>query len=343
MISSQITGTNDKLDILLSKGSEDLVKLFHRPDITEIYVNDDGYIWYLSSEEGKVKSNIYLDGERIMAIMRYIAGDAGKIITEDIPSISCDIQGYGYRFQGEIPPIVLHPQFNVRKKATKIFTLDDYVKNGTITPYYKEYLEKAVKSRKNILVVGGTATGKTTFLNAILEAISELTPYHRIISLEDLPELQCRADDYSPMFTVQETNEGKQIKYDMTRLLMDCMRRSPDRIVVGEVRDGCAYTMLKAWNTGHEGGCCTVHANSAEQGLSRIKALAQENADAPKNNDNGIKELIGNAIDVVVSIVHTDLGGGKRGRVVKEILEVDKFDTNKGIYLLHKIPQTLTV
>ena len=96
-------------------------------------------------------------------------------------------------------------------------------------------MKKAIADRKNILVVGGTGTGKTTFLNAVLDSIAKISPYHRIISLEDLPELQCPSDDYSPMFTKQDTGSGG-IKYNMTRLLADCMRRSPDRIVVGEVR-----------------------------------------------------------------------------------------------------------
>lgn len=125
---------------------------------------------------------------------------------------------------GELPPIVRNPQFNIRKKATKIFTFEDYVSDGALDPFYRDYLEKAIKARKNILVVGGTGTGKTTFLNAVLEAIARISPDHRIISLEDLPELQCPADDYSPMFTMQDTGNG--YSYNMTRLLADCMRRS---------------------------------------------------------------------------------------------------------------------
>ena len=119
----------------------------------------------------------------------------------------------------------------------------------------------------------------------------------------------------------------------MTRLLADCMRRSPDRIVVGEVRDGAAYTMLKAWNTGHEGGVCTVHANGAEEGLTRIKSLAQEDPDAAGD----VKELIGEAIDVVIFISHVELGDGKKSRVVNDIIEVQSYDSLKGQYILHHV------
>lgn len=193
-----------------------------------------------------------------------------------------------------------------------------------------------MRKRKNILVVGGTGTGKTTFLNALLDAIAKISPYHRIISLEDLPELQCPADDYSPMYTKQETGKDKVV-YNMTRLLADCMRRSPDRIIVGEVRDGAAYTMLKAWNTGHPGGACTVHANDAVSGLTRIKSLAQED----KNATGDLKELIGEAIDVVVSIVHIDLGGGKKSRKVNEMIEVKTYNSHDDTYVLKRIKEDL--
>lgn len=323
---------NDALDTLLKTP---LVKLLRRDDINEIYCNADGYIWYLSYLEGKVKSDIQLTTKEALAIIELIAGQVGKVINEDIPSVSTEIRGYGCRFQGEIPPIVKAPQFNIRKKALKIFTLDEYVENGTLTAKHRDYLIEAIKKRKNILVVGGTGTGKTTFLNAILQGISELTPTHRIISLEDTPELQCKAEDYSAMFTVQETNKATTVKFNMKRLLMDCMRRSPDRIVVGEVRDGCAYTMLKSWNTGHEGGACTVHANSALGGLTRIRSLAQEDEDAAGD----LNELIGEAIDVVVSIVHVNLPNGKRGRQVKEIIEVDSYNSHTHEFITSIVPE----
>ena len=322
---------NSRLDILLGAA---VVDLMHRDDITEIYVNDDGYIRYQSHNEGKIKSSIYLDSEKIQAIIELVAGQIGKIVNEDIPSISAEISGYGARFQGEIFPIVRKPQFNIRKKATKIFTLKEYVTNGVLTEKHKQYIEKSIQNRKSILIVGGTGTGKTTFLNAILAAIAEISPYHRIISLEDLPELQCPADDYSPMFTKQDTGKDL-IKYNMTRLLSDCMRRSPDRIVVGEVKDGSAYTMLKAWNTGHEGGACTVHANGAEEGLTRIKSLAQEDPESSKD----LKELIGSAIDVVISINHIELPDGRKSRIVKDIIEVSGYDPVNKDYILKHIPK----
>ncbi|WP_304227506.1 ATPase, T2SS/T4P/T4SS family, partial [Phascolarctobacterium succinatutens] len=140
--------------------------------------------------------------------------------------------------------------------------------------------------------------------------------------------------DYSPMYVKQDTSKNG-IRYNMTRLLADCMRRSPDRIVLGEVRDGAAYTMLKAWNTGHEGGACTVHANSAEQGLTRIKSLAQEDPDAAGD----LKELIGEAIDIVVSIVHVEYLDGRKGRKINDIIEVQGYDSANESYILKHIKE----
>ena len=308
---------NPNFDVVLGV---DAVKLMQRDDITELYINDDGKIWYNSHIEGKVKTEIYLTPGKAQAIIELAAGQAGKVVNEDIPSISVEIQGYGARFQGEIPPIVRHPQFNIRKKAVKIFTFQEYVETGFMSEKYRNFLEDSIQARKNILVAGGTGTGKTTFLNAILAAIAAISPYHQLISLEDLPELQCPAEDYSPMFTKQDTGDSK-IRYNMTRLLADCMRRSPDRIIVGEVRDGAAYTMLKVWNTGHPGGACTVHADGAEEGLTRIKSLAQEDSAA-----GDVKELIGEAIDVVVAIQHVELPDGRKSRIVSDIIEVKSYD-----------------
>lgn len=312
----------------------EIASLLQRDDIMEIYVNDDGFLRYKSLTEGKRKSDVRLEPEKVRAIIELITGQAHKVVNGDIPSVSTEIMGYGCRFQGELPPIVRFPQFNIRKKATRIFTFADYVADGALAPFYRDYLEKAIKARKNILVVGGTGTGKTTFLNAVLEAVARISPDHRIISLEDLPELQCPADDYSPMFTMQDAGTGG-VRFNMTRLLADCMRRSPDRIIIGEVRDGAAYTMLKAWNTGHPGGACTVHANDAVAGLSRIKSLAQEDPDA----SNDLKELIGQAIDVVLSIVHTTLPNGLEGRKIDRVIEVEGYDSIADKYIVKEIKE----
>ena len=339
-------GGNLNLDVV---GGKDFAALMKRKDITEIYVNDDGRLWY-QSIKGKTRTPFYMKPETVRAVIEYVTGEAGKVVNSDIPSISTEIKGYGYRFQGELPPIVRNPQFNIRKKATKIFTFDEYISTNMLTVGYRNYLDKAIADRKNILVIGGTGTGKTTFLNAVLDAIAKISPAHRIITLEDLPELQCSADDYSPMFTMQETVGDKRFVYDMTMLLKDCMRRSPDRIVVGEVRDGAAYTMLKAWNTGHPGGACTVHADNAELGLLRIESLALEDKTAP-TNIAVLRTLIGQAINVAVSIGHKFVESvdeqGKpvvlKTREVTEMIEIHGYNSLKDKYIIKTIRPDGTV
>ncbi len=300
----------------------DLVTLFNRNDITEIYVNDDGYIRYLSSKEGKIKSQINFSPDKIKTILGYIAGQVNKVINEDIPTLDTDIPYYGFRLNANIYPIVNNPQFNIRKKSNEYHPLEEYVEKGTLSPVFADYLLKAIKERKNILIVGGTNSGKTTFLKALLFSIAQICPLHRIISLEDMRELECPSDDYSPMITQQDTGKSEFLRMDMTRLLKTCMRRSPDRIIVGEVRDGAAYTMLKAWNTGHPGGVCTVHANNAKSGLQRIKALARE--DSTCSSD--VEDLIGEAIQVIVSIQNEVDKKGVLSRKISEIIEVNGFN-----------------
>ena len=191
----------------------------------------------------------------------------------------------------------------IRKRALLIFTLADYVAQGIITPTQAEALMDAVKHRHNILVAGGTGTGKTTLANALLHTIGEISPKHRLVILEDTRELQCAA----PNVVFLRTSEG----IDMTRLLRATLRMRPDRIVVGEVRGAEALALLKAWNTGHPGGVGTVHANDAQAALIRLGQLIQE-ANVPPN-----PELIAETVNVVVSIKRT-----ATGRKIEEIVRV---------------------
>jgi type IV secretion system protein VirB11 len=169
-------------------------------------------------------------------------------------------------------------------------------------------IERAVVRRQNILVVGGTGAGKTTLTNAIIDQMAGATPDHRLVIIEDTAEIQCAAPNTVIMRAIDTV--------DMQRLLKATLRLRPDRIVVGEVRGGEALTMLKAWNTGHPGGVCTVHANHARAGLTRIEQMIAEVSQAP------MRALIGEAIDLIVSIVRTD---GTPGRRIHEVIAVDGF------------------
>src|SRR5690606_20638793 len=199
------------------------------------------------------------------------------------------------------------PTFTIRKKALHVFTLADYVEKEIMTPGQMEAIASGVRNRRNILVVGGTGTGKTTLTNAIIRHMVDVSPQDRLAIIEDTGELQCTADNAVTMRAVEHV--------DMTRLLKATMRLRPDRIIVGEVRDGAALALLKAWNTGHPGGVATIHANSAPAGLIRLEQLIAEATQAPMTT------LIAEAIDLIVSIERT-----ATGRRVKEVVTVEGHD-----------------
>lgn len=225
------------------------------------------------------------------------------------PTISCELLD-GSRFQAWTIPVVQAPAFSIRKRASLILTLENYVESEVLTAAGAAALRTAIEQRKNILVSGGTGTGKTTFVNAILHAMSELAPAHRLFILEDTREVQYSGKNCVFLKTTAETG--------MIDLIKTTLRGRPDRIIIGEVRGGNeALSMLKAWNTGHPGGVATVHADNAYLGLLRLQQLVLEVSVTEQ------AELIASSIDVVVSIKKSK---NLAGRVVEEILQVTGYD-----------------
>jgi type IV secretion system protein VirB11 len=168
--------------------------------------------------------------------------------------------------------VVKAPTFTIRRKASAVFTLEDYERQGIMTAGQRMRIERAVAERENILVGGGTGSGKTTLTNAIIDQMVNASPRHRLVIIEDTAEIQCTAEN-AVLLRATDT-------VDMQRLLKATMRLRPDRIIVGEVR-GDALALLKAWNTGHPGGACTVHANHARSGLTRLEQLIAEVSQTP--------------------------------------------------------------
>ena len=251
---------------------------FDNPNVVELYVNDD----------------------------KHLSSFAKTVANREHPLISAELPFYGYRFEGSLPPVSVMPGFNIRKPAIKVIPLEQYVTDGIMSAHQRDIIVEAVRNKQNILLVGGTGSGKTTAANAILNEISKTGD--RILILEDTRELQCSAQDYESFRT--------QDNVSMTDLVKTAMRRRPDRIVVGEVRDKSALDLLKAWNTGHPGGVCTVHANSAADGLLRLEQLIQEAI------PNSQQALIGEAVDLIIYISRTtEVIDGKTtsGRKVKEV------------------------
>jgi type IV secretion system protein VirB11 len=247
-----------------------------------------------------------LGAAEVERIVRLVASHVRVEVHAGNPIVSAELPEGGERFEGILPPVAAAPCFSIRKPAAKVYTLTDYIDDRIILPLQADLLRQAVVARRNILIAGGTSSGKTTLANALLAEIAGLD--QRVILLEDTRELHCAAPDCVALRT-------KQGIVSLADLVRSTLRLRPDRIVIGEVRGGEALDLLKAWNTGHPGGIATVHANSARAALYRLEQLIQEAvAVVPRR-------LIAEAIDLVVFIQ----GRGK-GRRVETIAEVTGLD-----------------
>lgn len=291
------------------------IPLLEDKKVLEVARNPDGLLWVNRLGEGWLKADVVMNDWDAERLIKYAASCKGAVVTGEKNSmVSCLLPFFDFRFQGIIPPVSQRPTFTIRKKALLVFTLDDYVQQGILSPRYRDLILKGVSERKNILVVGGTNTGKTTFCNAVLAEIAKTG--HRIVMIEEPRELQCMAENCVSL----EANDYTS----MNDLLKTTMRLSPDRIIVGEVRDGSALTLMKAWTTGHPGGCGTVHASSAIGGLTRIEQLILEAVNNPQS------KLIGEAVDLIVYMELID-----NRRIVKEIVQVIGYEN--GRYLVEPL------
>ncbi|WP_119681853.1 P-type conjugative transfer ATPase TrbB [Indioceanicola profundi] len=237
------------------------------PQIVEVMLNPDGRLWVDRLSEGLADTGERLspaDGERIV---RLVAHHVGAEVHAGSPRVSAELPETGERFEGLLPPVVFAPAFAIRKPAVAVFSLDDYVAAGIMTAGQAEALRTAVTARKNILVAGGTSTGKTTLTNALLAEVAKTSD--RIVLIEDTRELQCAA----PNLVALRTKDGIA---SLSELVRSSLRLRPDRIPIGEVRGSEALDLLKAWGTGHPGGIGTIHAGSAIGSLRRIEQLIQE-------------------------------------------------------------------
>lgn len=237
------------------------------PTIVEVMLNPDGRLWIDRLSEGLSDTGATLsptDGERIV---RLVAHHVGAEVHAGRPRVSAELPETGERFEGLLPPVVTAPCFSIRKPAVVVFTLADYVASGIMTETQAQLLREGVATRANILVAGGTSTGKTTLTNALLAEVAGSSD--RVVIIEDTRELQCTA----PNLVALRTKDGVASLSDLVR---SSLRLRPDRIPIGEVRGAEALDLLKAWGTGHPGGIGTIHAGSALGALRRMEQLIQE-------------------------------------------------------------------
>jgi type IV secretion system protein VirB11 len=249
----------------------DIAAALADPLVVEIMVNPDGALRLDRLGLGRSDTGIRFEPCQIERIIRLVASSARTEVHDERPIVSAELpphgQGAGERFEGLLPPVSLAPCFSIRKPAARIYGLADYVADGIMPAEAARILSMAVIERRNILIVGGTSSGKTTLANALLAELTHLD--ERVILIEDTRELQCAVPDVVAL----RTRPGSVSMADLVR---STLRLRPDRIIVGEVRGPEALDMLKAWNTGHPGGIATIHANSAASALHRIEQLVQE-------------------------------------------------------------------
>jgi type IV secretion system protein VirB11 len=285
---NSIARTTEMLSTALG---EQIVHALQDPAVNEIMLNPDGRLWIESHGAGRVDTGVELSAHEVERVIRLVASHIGQDANVASPIVSAEMPMGGERFEGVLPPVTEAPCFSIRKPAARIITLDEYVRSGTMSPHTAETLKQSIGERNNILIVGGTGSGKTTLANALLAEIAKTGD--RTILLEDTRELQCAAEDTVAM----RTQPGSVSLSDLVR---STLRLRPDRIIVGEVRGGEALDMLKAWNTGHPGGIATLHANSAEAGLYRLEQLIGEVSQTIP------LDLIAEAIDRIVFIRRRD-------------------------------------
>lgn len=299
----------------------------------DIVLNPDSRLWAKRQNAG-FECIGTMPATQAEMVLATIAAYRETVVSHVRPILETELPLDGSRFEGLVPPVVRRPIFAIRLRPKRVFTLDEYERGGILTEHadarnaqrrrdgfresvkglpHAEILRQAVVAKKNILIVGSTGSGKTTLVNAILDAMAKLAPRDRVISIEDTMELQCAVENSVDLRAVGSVT--------MLDCLRACMRLKPTRIVVGEVRGAEAHVMLKAWNTGHPGGVATVHANDALSGLVRLESLVAEATAAPQQS------LIAEAVDLVVFIdEETSLAAGRK---VRELLLVTGYENGR--------------
>ncbi|EPE93862.1 P-type conjugative transfer ATPase TrbB [Rhizobium grahamii] len=273
--------------------------------VVEIMLNPDGKLFIERLGQGVTPA-----GEMSSAAAEMVIGTVAHALQSEVddeqPIISGELPIGGHRFEGLLPPLVAKPAFTIRRRASRLIPLNDYIRSGVMNEQQASTIRRAIAARLNIIISGGTGSGKTTLANSVIDEIVNSAPEERLVILEDTAEIQCAAENAVLLHTSDTV--------DMGRLLKSTMRLRPDRIVVGEVRDGAALTLLKAWNTGHPGGVATIHSNSAMSALRRLEQLTAEASQQP------MQEVIGEAVDLIISIERTP-----RGRRVRDVIRVERF------------------
>jgi type IV secretion system protein VirB11 len=301
--------------------------LLKDPDVIEIRCNADGRIFADWFDRPSSWTGHTLAPELATQVICIVADAVDQIVGPAGNSYILDAEfpGCGFRFHGDLPPVVPGPCFNIRKRPPRIISLSEYVAAGIMTDEQRRAIVSAVHERRNILVVGGTKTGKTTLTNSIIDELKDL--HQRVATIENVLELEIRTQEWHSYRVIAGVHDAAQ-------LVEGCLRVAPDRIIVGEVRGAEINSMLEAWGTGHPGGICTIHSDTATpvQALRRVDTLLRKASQIP------IPELIADTINLIVPIqaLAFDTAEGTRfRRFVPEVVRVLGFEDGK--YQLERV------
>ncbi len=293
-----------------------LEALLHDPDITEIMINSSRQIYVEQRGKLSLSPVTFESNEQLMQVIDRIVSTIGRRVDESSPMVDARLKD-GSRVNVIIPPLALRgPTVTIRKFAKEAFTVEDLVTFGSVTDDMMRYLRACVRGRLNVVVSGGTGSGKTTTLNILSSFIPE---DERIVTIEDAAELQLRQEHVVTLETRPANIEGRG-RVSIRELVINSLRMRPDRIVVGECRGGEALDMLQAMNTGHDGSLTTLHANNARECIGRLETLVlMAGAELPSR---AIREQIGSAVNIIVQ--QSRLRDGSRKVVsVTEVLGCD--------------------
>lgn len=292
------------------------------PSVVELMLNPDGNLWV--EQQGQPKRVIAkITPVKATDILNAAANLMDATVNFDHPMLEGVFPIGRCRLQGMVPPIVDAPAFTLRRPATRVFTIEDYVASGRMKQVEADVIRKAVRERKNILVCGPTGSGKTTLTNAIYQVIREESPDHRLVVIEDTQELQVNVPDCLMLKT------AKGISMEM--LLKSVLRCRPDRVGVGEVRSAELYDLLKLWNTGHPGGLCTLHCENTSEVAARLLQMCLEHPSAKNLEPARLLKWLSSAIGLVVFIAKTEHRNPPQ--VVSEVVEVQGFDPESETFL----------
>jgi pilus assembly protein CpaF len=299
-------------------GHGPLERLLADETVTEIMVNGPHDVWV--ERQGRLYETTvrFADESHLRRIINKMVAQVGRRIDESSPMVDARLPD-GSRVNAVIPPLSLSgPLVTIRKFSKRRLDLTDMIRLGTLTTETSEFLQRCVLAKLNVLVSGGTGTGKTTLLNALSSAIPDAD---RIVTIEDAAELRLNQRHVLRLEARPKNIEGEG-EIAIRELVRNSLRMRPDRIIVGEVRGAEALDMLQAMNTGHDGSLCTVHANSTRDALSRVETMVlMAGFDLPMR---AIRQQVASAIDLIIHLERLEDGS----RRVAAITEVQRMESD---------------